>query len=188
MENVDTRVQYTKSALKKALLQLLEQKAISKVSIKELCETAKLNRGTFYLHYTSPEDILDEIEQDFLKENRELFENYFSEDRDRNLMDKIFDYISQNRDICEVLMGSNANLHFTDKIKEMFHDRIIEGWHTDFPQYSLVDLEFLYEFVFTGSVHLILEWIHDDQGISAAEFNNRLDRLGYHALLAIADF
>ncbi|MBP5168957.1 MAG: TetR/AcrR family transcriptional regulator, partial [Oscillospiraceae bacterium] len=68
MENLDTRVRYTKSVLKESLLQLLKDKPITKVTIKELCETAKLNRGTFYLHYNEPNDVLREIEKEFVQE------------------------------------------------------------------------------------------------------------------------
>ncbi|MBQ6035886.1 MAG: TetR family transcriptional regulator, partial [Lachnospiraceae bacterium] len=67
MAALDTRVRYTKEVLKKALLDLLKTKPISKVTIKELCEAAGLNRGTFYLHYYEPNDVLKEIEEDFLR-------------------------------------------------------------------------------------------------------------------------
>ena len=62
MKNEDTRVQFTKKVLKDALLRILQSKPIAKVSIKELCEEAGLNRGTFYLHYTEPMDVLHELE------------------------------------------------------------------------------------------------------------------------------
>lgn len=54
MKNTDTRIQYSRMKLQQALLTLLQTKPIDKVTVKELCETANLNRGTFYLHYDSP--------------------------------------------------------------------------------------------------------------------------------------
>jgi len=53
MENLDNRVRYTKTVLQQALLKLLQTKHIDKITIKELCQEAKINRGTFYLHYRS---------------------------------------------------------------------------------------------------------------------------------------
>ena len=77
MENLDNRVRYTKMVLQQALLKILQKKHIDKVTIKELCEEAKVNRGTFYLHYSTPNDLLMEIEQQFIDENMAFFSDIF---------------------------------------------------------------------------------------------------------------
>lgn len=63
MDNLDNRVRYTKAILQQALLKILQFKNIDRVTIKELCDEAKVNRGTFYLHYATPNDLLREIEE-----------------------------------------------------------------------------------------------------------------------------
>lgn len=40
MEYMDNRVRYTKAVLQQALLNILKNKSIDKVTIKELCEEA----------------------------------------------------------------------------------------------------------------------------------------------------
>ena len=62
MENTDNRVRYTKKVLQETLMKILQKKHIDKVTVKELCEEASVNRGTFYLHYSTPNDVLMEIE------------------------------------------------------------------------------------------------------------------------------
>ena len=47
-EKVDRRVRYTKRALTQALVQLVQERPVSKISVKELCERADVNRSTFY--------------------------------------------------------------------------------------------------------------------------------------------
>ena len=47
----DLRVKKTKSALRKALATLLKTKTFDKITIMEICETAMVNRVTFYSHY-----------------------------------------------------------------------------------------------------------------------------------------
>ena len=79
MENLDNRVRYTKMVLQQALLKILQTKHIDKVSIKELCQEAKVNRGTFYLHYATPNDLLMEIERQFIDENMAYFSPYMQE-------------------------------------------------------------------------------------------------------------
>ncbi len=66
MKNNDARVRYTQKVLKDSLLQLLEKKPINKITVKEVCELAELNRATFYAHYTDCFDLLESIENEML--------------------------------------------------------------------------------------------------------------------------
>ena len=63
-EKVDRRVRYTKRALTQALVQLVQERPVSKISVKELCERADVNRSTFYAHFRNPHDLLQSIEND----------------------------------------------------------------------------------------------------------------------------
>ena len=64
-EQENQRVRITKMLLKDALTKLLYEKKIEKVTVSELCEAAGVNRSTFYKHYGSQFDVLDDIEKDF---------------------------------------------------------------------------------------------------------------------------
>ena len=46
---VDRRVRKTKKILRECLTQLLKEKKIQDITVRELTEMADLNRGTFYL-------------------------------------------------------------------------------------------------------------------------------------------
>ena len=43
-----------------ALITLLEKKDFEYITIKEICDTAGVNRSTFYLHYENTSDLLKE--------------------------------------------------------------------------------------------------------------------------------
>lgn len=43
-----------------ALITLLDSKDFEYITIKEICETAGVNRSTFYLHYDNINDLLQE--------------------------------------------------------------------------------------------------------------------------------
>ena len=47
----DHRVRLTKLLLREAFLDLLVEKPVAKITVKELCEQANVNRATFYAHY-----------------------------------------------------------------------------------------------------------------------------------------
>lgn len=50
-----------------ALILLLEKKDFEYITVKEICDKAGVNRSTFYLHYDSMTDLLEESAQYFLK-------------------------------------------------------------------------------------------------------------------------
>lgn len=55
------RVRLTKQAIQDSLIELLDDKPIEKISISELCQIADINRTTFYNHYGSQYDVLNEV-------------------------------------------------------------------------------------------------------------------------------
>lgn len=62
----DKRVLKTKKAIKAAHLSLMEEKDISDITISELTRKAGINRRTFYTHYRSISEIIDEIESEMV--------------------------------------------------------------------------------------------------------------------------
>lgn len=74
--DTDKRVIRTKKAIKAALFKIMEEKDISSITISELTEKANINRRTFYTHYRSITDILDEIEGDLVQALTELMRNF----------------------------------------------------------------------------------------------------------------
>ena len=187
MKNEDTRVQYTKKVLKDALLRILKDKPIAKVSIKELCEAAGLNRGTFYLHYNEPNDVLKEIESEFIREKLAFFDPYLKNDNPDQLA-KLFGTVLSNSELSLILFGHNGAPQFTERIKELIREGVLQEWQKEFPKYGRADLKFVFEFVFPGAMSLILNWLADSSTLPVAEFAHRLDLLGHYCHLAIREF
>ena len=50
----------TATRMDEALIMLLEKKDFEYITIKEICDTAGVNRSTFYLHYENTSDLLRE--------------------------------------------------------------------------------------------------------------------------------
>lgn len=174
--------------LQQALLRILQTKHIDKVIVKELCQEAKVNRGTFYLHYATPNDLLIEIEKQFIDENMTYFTPYFHQGYETSQLAGMFTCILKNKDICRIIMGKNGNPRFLERLQETMREGVVDGWSKEFPKYSRTDLDYVFDFIFTGSMRLILSWIEDDKGMSTADLASRLDRLGHYCHLAIPEF
>jgi len=57
----DRRIQKTKSAIYESLSSILLTKPITDISVTELCNKANINRKTFYAHYDTITDVVNEI-------------------------------------------------------------------------------------------------------------------------------
>lgn len=52
----------------KAFLELLEKKDFAFITVKEICQAAGVNRSTFYLHYETIADLLEESSQYIIRQ------------------------------------------------------------------------------------------------------------------------
>ena len=48
---MDIRIQKTEKAIKNAFMELRSKKPLEKITVKELCSLACINKSTFYAHY-----------------------------------------------------------------------------------------------------------------------------------------
>ena len=56
----DRRIRYTRYALQNALIACMQQKPFNRITVREICETADINRSTFYMHYKDIYELLDD--------------------------------------------------------------------------------------------------------------------------------
>ena len=66
---MDYRKGVTQKIIKEAMIELLEEKPLHKIKVKELCEKAGINRATFYNNFEDIYNLYEKLENDF-------FENY----------------------------------------------------------------------------------------------------------------
>lgn len=153
----DGRVRYTKMVIKDSLLKLLREKPIQKITVKEICGLAEINRATFYTHYSDAHDLLEQIEND-------LFENIAStvaaqQEDIGNLTREIFTIIEENIDLCKVLFSENGDKMFLRRIMDISREKGISEWQKQYPQATRMQLEFLYTFISSGSTAVIEHWV-----------------------------
>ena len=104
MNETDLRVIKTKESIEQAFLSLLAAKPLQKISIVELAREARINKGTFYLHYTDIFDLYQktvrrQIEAGF--EHADYFGDFF--DAPKRFCEKLTASFSSNLAVLDVL-------------------------------------------------------------------------------------
>ena len=63
----DRRTLYTRNVIKDALLEALAEKTFEQITVTDVCRRAEITRATYYLHYQSLTEVLDELLMDALQ-------------------------------------------------------------------------------------------------------------------------
>lgn len=63
----DRRTIYTRNVIKDALLEAMSEKSFEQVTVTDVCRRAEITRATYYLHYQSLTEVLDELLNDALQ-------------------------------------------------------------------------------------------------------------------------
>lgn len=74
MNKAESKYFHTAARMDEALIALLEKKDLEFITVKEICEKAGVNRSTFYLHYETIADLVNETAERI----NERFLSYFS--------------------------------------------------------------------------------------------------------------
>ncbi len=78
--NEDLRVQRTIESIQKSFQDLIMEKDYEKITVKELCEKARINKKTFYVYYETLDDLLLELQMTLSQEYRERIQAYTLKD------------------------------------------------------------------------------------------------------------
>lgn len=157
-ENQRTRL--TKILLKQALISLLETKNIQKISIKEICEKAELNRTTFYNHYNNEYELLDDLCADALKSLIDTIHNSLPIS-----INGMLQIIYEERDKIKKIFLNNADEKLPKLI--MTIPEIQEFIRKDIPNSkSEQEIQFISNFICYGSFYIIRDWINNDCNIN----------------------
>lgn len=156
MKKTDARVRYTIKALKEALLSLLAAKPINKITVKEVCEKAELNRATFYTHFDDCFDLLESIEADLLGDFEKSL-RYVDSLEIPSLVAAIYDMIEQNEEVCRVLVFGNKNAAVIRKMIERARQQSIQSWKKELKKATSDELEMLFTHLSNGLMSVIVD-------------------------------
>lgn len=165
MKKEDLRVLKTKKTLKDQFKKMLLEKDYDEITVKDLCEKCFINRRTFYLHYSSLENILEEIQKEYalefynrikdfdhIKEIDRTIREYFMYSEEKGL---IFEKININPDFDYI------RLRLVNMVANMSRDNF-----KSIDQYDIFTRNIILTFVNVATVNSYREWIKSGRKLS----------------------
>lgn len=173
MEN--QRVRISKAMLKAGLLRLLREKPLSQITVYELCKASQINRTTFYKYYGSQEDLLNEIESDFLRRLDEELKQVIAQDA--NCMPLILQHLYDQRELFCLLVRSVPMQEFSAHLFAIPSLGIIFQNMTDASNYSETEAKYILRFVSQGTFSVLYDWLSSENPEPVEEIANVLGLL-----------
>lgn len=117
----EKRVEQTKQALQDSLLALMKKKPLEKITVKEICDGADVNRSTFYVYYGSPREVLEGAKAALCERVRQMPRDY--EDI-RGLVGKIVAAFYGQRDMILLLLR-DGEVGWMMNVLDVFRDDLM---------------------------------------------------------------
>ncbi|MBO4981419.1 MAG: TetR/AcrR family transcriptional regulator [Lachnospiraceae bacterium] len=160
-EKIDRRVRRTRTLLLQGLIQLMKEKDIKDISVKELSDLVDINRGTFYLHYNDIYDMVGKLEDELFMEFNDILDRNLSE-KNRTISHEtvlfdIFTFLEKHRALAQVMIGPHGDLAFINRLKELVKTRI---QHILDSTDSQQNHEYFYAFIVSGYIGVIENWLN----------------------------
>lgn len=127
MNHQDIRVIKTNESIENALFTLLRSKPLSKVTVTELTRIARINKGTFYLHYLDIPDLYSKILRKTISapiEKATFFPDFF--DDPERFMDKLGQVFVETFPRVETLMQGQSERLLLDPLVSTLSGKVYE--------------------------------------------------------------
>lgn len=177
------RTRLSKLLFKNALMDLLKEKgSINKVSVRELCDRAELNRSTFYAHYNEPNDLLIEIETELLDATEEHLKKIGAENDigAHKYILSFLQYIRQNDKPFRALLIDSTDPEFRSRFMQQSIIQFVENLRIVLPK----ELEqYIFSYILNGSTGIIIQWIRSDYAADENEIVSLLFSINHSALV-----
>lgn len=134
MPQTDLRVVKTLKQIDQALLEALEAMPFEKITVDQLCQTAMINRSTFYKYYKSKYDLMEQYLKRTLDEFRKQMNVAFinaSPDSIQNIVyqknfEKALLFIYKHKKEYILLWNIPSEYEIFSKMVQVIHDNILD--------------------------------------------------------------
>lgn len=131
---LDPRVKRTRKMFEDALLELIEEKEYTKITVQEITKRAGLNRATFYLHYYDKDKLLEDCLNTALDDLRESikmpeYEFTYNSEEPHPIFIRILENMVENSRFYKIMLAKEKIPYFTDQVLQVIEELVEQGLH-----------------------------------------------------------
>lgn len=185
----DKRTEKTLNLIRSSYLKLSRVKPVHKITVKDICDDANINRGTFYRYYCDVPELKDHLEEEAAKRfvsaivSEYQFDAYSDSCRD-NLFQALKDYPDDTYLLfpCSDTYGTSRT---KDILYEMLKAKSLPEWIKK-SSISEAEAEVVFYYTVQSMLNLLKLWSTGGTPMQESEFKalySKLIRTGIHSVV-----
>ncbi|MDO4670313.1 MAG: TetR/AcrR family transcriptional regulator [Aerococcus sp.] len=157
--------------IKRAFIELIYAKGMDSLTVSDIARVAKINRGTFYLHYIDKYDLMEKLESQAIAELEDILNHDEAPHDQEDPVDfisytaiyKALVYVKKEFDLVAALASEGGDPLFLDRIKEII-GQLVSNKLNQTQTLTLATHQFpedyVRELLLAGTISIIERWIH----------------------------
>lgn len=160
----DLRVIKTKMLIRKSFIDLSKKINYQKITVKDLCDKAMINRNTFYLHYENKDDLVKEIINETISKYKNIFiplitkffisiklkdSNEFTEN-----VKGLLEIVSEDIDLYKIILSDDYLTGYFNSVAQIYEKSLMEylNIHTN-------KAKLIFKYMLGGCGGVLNDWI-----------------------------
>lgn len=187
---IDKRILKTRSSIKSAFMELVENMEMSKVSVSELAAKALVNRSTFYLHYTDVAAVAADIDREIEERISSCIDDFSISDiygsiysLFRNLTDRLDD----NRLMKRYIIFSTNSDNVVAGLKQSFVNKTKSSILSRFPELAETDIYYPLIYAAGGIVDTYVKWVRSKENSPLEEVLREASKITEYIIATITN-
>jgi len=126
----------SKKLIQKALVELIQEKDIDKITVTDIVSRADINRGTFYAHYADTHAVVSQIENDLIAKMQALIDEGSEREIVKDPLPVLLEvnrFLESDLDFYRKLINSKYSGAFLDKLRQIFVQKMMDNKETASP-------------------------------------------------------
>lgn len=138
--------------IEQVLIEFLQTKELTQISVSDICKKANLNRSTFYANYVDIYELADTIREKLEARVAELYKDEITQGFNSNNYLVLFQHIAQN----QIFYRTYFKLGYDEKYKILTYDYELAQKH-----FGGSLIEYHMEFFKSGLTRIIKLWLQN---------------------------
>lgn len=160
-------IAYTKAKIYDAFLDLLSEKALDKITVKDICTYAGISRSTFYQHYEDINQLTDALRNWYIVPALPYYQRAFDSSGVTLDMNKLLIGVRGHLEILAswpkyaVTLLGNQDILGIFKQMEIICEQTNTERNQSIPGHNNRNYEYYYAYISGGVCNIILKWCRD---------------------------
>lgn len=172
----DARIRYTRQTIQHAFIDLLKQKPLDKITVKEICEKAQINRSTFYKHYEDVYHLMYKLEEAALNHLEVLLIDS-KHNGSIHVLTALLTSLLDYQDLIAPLTANTPDSDFPNRLAERCSQYAVSHLSFGDDYLNKPDKQYVYSYLAGGTSMLIQHWLKTGAKEAPAVIAEKIDIL-----------